>query len=115
MPRRFRFLPPIVALTCVIGAGCTRWEPAPAGDGGPSHGPAWSYEGANGPDHWAASYPECGGASQSPVDVGDAVDDSLPALQFAYGPVEGRAHDTGHALQVDVAPGNTLRIGGDLH
>jgi carbonic anhydrase len=99
----------------VIGAGCTRQAPEAAGEGGAGHGAAWSYEGADGPDHWAASYPDCGGASQSPVDVRGATRDALPALQFAYGPVEGRAHDTGHALQVDVSPGPTLQIGADAY
>ncbi|XP_071093104.1 carbonic anhydrase 2-like [Haliotis cracherodii] len=32
-------------------------------------GNTWSYEGQLGPAHWQVDYPECGGFSQSPVDV----------------------------------------------
>lgn len=48
----------------------------------------WSYEGANGPDHWGdldPDYAVCkSGKEQSPIDIRSAKKTSLPALRYEY-------------------------------
>ncbi|KAL5017122.1 hypothetical protein ScPMuIL_006711 [Solemya velum] len=46
----------------------------------------WSYEGSNGPGNWTATYPKCGGSSQSPIDIPQekdlVFDKSLGSISF---------------------------------
>ncbi len=78
----------------------------------------WSYHGPGDPAHWAALEPEfrtCGvGRQQSPVDIRrDAVQPSnLPAIEFAYRPAPLKIVDNGHTVQVNVAPGSFIVVGG---
>lgn len=48
----------------------------------------WSYEGANGPDHWGDLDPDYAlcknGKEQSPIDIRGAEKTDLPAIQFEY-------------------------------
>ena len=78
--------------------------------------PAWSYSGVTGPAAWAALKPEyaaCGsGRRQSPIDVRDGIAVDLEPLAFDYRPGAFSVLDNGHTVQVDVAPGNTLAVGG---
>src|SRR5437868_2496081 len=82
------------------------------------HAPHWGYQGAGGPAHWAAMESEfrsCGmGHEQSPVDIrpGQAQRTDLPAIRFAYGPSPLRIVDNGHTIQVNVAPGRFIDVGG---
>jgi carbonic anhydrase len=71
----------------------------------------WSYEGANGPEHWGNLNPEytsCKvGKEQSPIDIRNAKRAELPALRFEYkrGPL--KLVNNGHtAVRVNYAPGN---------
>ncbi|XP_056403136.1 carbonic anhydrase 14 [Hyla sarda] len=34
-----------------------------------SAGSSWTYTGDHGPEHWAESFPDCGGAAQSPINI----------------------------------------------
>ncbi len=71
----------------------------------------WSYEGANGPEHWGdldPAYATCKtGEAQSPVDIRTAKKAELPALRFEYKSGPLKIINNGHtAVRVDYAPGN---------
>ncbi|XP_058131273.1 carbonic anhydrase 14 isoform X2 [Dasypus novemcinctus] len=72
-------------------------------------GQHWTYEGPHGQDHWPASYPECGGNAQSPIDIQtDSVtfDPDLPALQPRGYDQPGTEsldlHNNGHTVQLSL-------------
>ncbi len=72
---------------------------------------AWSYEGANGPEHWGdldPDYAACkDGKEQSPIDIRNAKKADLPAIRFEYknGPL--KIINNGYtAVRVNYAPGN---------
>lgn len=92
-------------------AACPLCRAAIAADG-----PHWSYEGAEGPDHWGELSPEfraCGvGAEQSPIDLSDPVPSALGDLSIAWRAVPAKVVNNGHTIQVQVAPGSLVRIGG---
>ena len=77
---------------------------------------SWSYAGETGPEAWAAlraEYATCAsGRRQSPIDVRDGISVDLEPLRFDYQPGVFSVLDSGHTVQVDVAPGNTLSVGG---
>lgn len=71
----------------------------------------WSYEGANGPEHWGdldPDYAACKvGKAQSPIDIRDAQKAALPAIRFEYksGPIT--IINNGYtAVRVNYARGN---------
>lgn len=77
----------------------------------------WTYEGPHGQDHWPASYPECGGNAQSPIDIqtdGVIFDPDLPTVQphgydqLGTEPLD--LHNNGHTVQLSLPP--TLHLGG---
>ena len=76
----------------------------------------WSYAGMSGPQAWGRLKPEyrtCAtGQRQSPIDIRDGIALDLEAPQFDYRPGRLSVIDTGHTVQVNAAPGNTLQIGG---
>jgi carbonic anhydrase len=82
------------------------------------HGPTehWAYEGGGGPERWGAMRPDfttCSqGKRQSPIDIRDGIAVDLEALTFDYRPSGFSVIDNGHTVQVDVAPGNHLTVGG---
>jgi len=82
-----------------------------------AEGVHWSYSGPTGPDHWAELSPEyaaCGiGFNQSPIDITGTVEADLDMLNFDYHSGATSIINNGHTLQVNVAPGNWLRIGDD--
>ncbi len=80
----------------------------------------WSYQGADGPDHWASLDPEyaaCNGKEQSPIDIQSAQKADLPALRFEYhsGPLQYLINN-GYTIRVNYhdAPGsgNFLTVDG---
>ena len=78
----------------------------------------WTYQGATGPTHWAKmehEFEACGlGREQSPIDITSAAakKETLPVIAFAYhlGPL--KMIDNGHTIQVNVAPGSSIDVGG---
>jgi carbonic anhydrase len=71
----------------------------------------WSYEGANGPEHWGdvdPDYAACkAGKEQSPIDIRNAKKAELPALRFEYKSGPLKIINNGHvAVRVNYAPGN---------
>ena len=76
----------------------------------------WGYTGDVGPEHWAELAPEnklCGvGTRQSPIDMRDSVAVDLEKIAFDYRASSFSVLDTGHTVQVTVAPGNGLTVMG---
>ena len=74
----------------------------------------WSYEGAGGPEHWGqlrADFSQCSnGKRQSPIDIRDGIAVDLEPIAFDYKPTGFSVIDNGHTVQVNVAPGNAIRI-----
>lgn len=71
----------------------------------------WSYEGANGPEHWGdldPDYAVCkSGKEQSPIDIRSAKPSKLPALRFEYKSGPLTIINNGYtAVRVNYAPGN---------
>lgn len=72
----------------------------------------WSYQGSDGPEHWASLDPEyaaCNGKQQSPIDIRSAQKADLPALRFDYqsGPLKYLINN-GYTIRVNYhdAPGS---------
>jgi carbonic anhydrase len=76
----------------------------------------WSYDGEGGPQAWGRLEPEFStcrtGQRQSPIDIQGGIAVELEAIRFEYQPGAFRVLDTGHTVQVIVAPGNFLTVGG---
>jgi carbonic anhydrase len=71
----------------------------------------WSYQGANGPEHWGNLDPEyaaCSiGKEQSPIDIRNPRKAHLPALRFEYKSGPLKIINNGYtAVRVNYAPGN---------
>lgn len=89
-------------------------EPAHA-NAGPNH-PAvhWTYEGAEGPEHWGDLDPAwklCKtGTGQTPIDLTKSVhaDVSLTPLVFAYQPIPLKILNNGHTIQVEDTTDSSL-------
>ena len=94
---------------------------APRGSSEKGHAAHWTYEGEQGPAHWAALDPAnaaCGtGTRQSPVDIEskNAKAGDLPPLTFDYRPSPLTLIDNGHTVQATVAPGSFLEVGGQRY
>ena len=86
--------------------------PAPV----PFHSDHWSYEGETGPANWGkinSAWGKCGsGNRQSPIDIRDGMKVELEQIVFDYKPSSFAVTDNGHTVQVDVAGGNMMSIGG---
>lgn len=104
-------------LVLLLGVGCapTAHEPAR----GPAHqtAPHWSYQGADGPDHWAglspAFAPCASGHAQSPVDLAGAVTAAAREYRFDYAAQPPTVTHNGHTVQVNHPAGSTLTIDGE--
>jgi carbonic anhydrase len=87
-------------------------EKPEAGDG---HA-AWAYTGPAGPQTWGGLRPEfalCGkGKRQSPIDIRDGIAVDLEPVQFDYRASSFGVIDNGHTVQVNVAGGNFIHVGG---
>jgi carbonic anhydrase len=77
---------------------------------------AWSYDGEAGPAHWGEMHPSfstCAhGQRQSPIDIREGIAVELEAIRFDYQASAFRVVDNGHTVQVNVAPGSHLAVGG---
>jgi carbonic anhydrase len=90
--------------------------PAPR-KGGEAHAHAhWDYAGAAGPQAWGALKPEfslcASGQRQSPIDIRGGLAVDLDPVRFDYQASRFAVIDNGHTVQVNVAPGNAIEVGG---
>ncbi|MFG6455965.1 carbonic anhydrase [Roseateles sp. BYS96W] len=108
-------VPFALAATLLSPVTVLRADPAPAGH---AHAPHWSYGGTTGPARWAKLDEGFGGCSlgqeQSPIDIrtADVQRADLPAIGFDYKPTPLKIIDNGHTVQVNMAPGNSITVGG---
>jgi carbonic anhydrase len=76
----------------------------------------WSYEGEEGPEHWAELSPAnaaCGsGAAQSPIDLANATEADLANITFDYQPSNINILNNGHTIQVNADPGSGIELDG---
>ncbi|MCB1909413.1 MAG: carbonic anhydrase family protein [Rhodocyclaceae bacterium] len=76
----------------------------------------WAYDGHGGPDHWAdlsKDFAMCGmGRNQSPVDLVAPVQAELGAIEFDYPLETSDIVNNGHTVQVNIAPGSSIKVGG---
>ncbi len=84
---------------------------------GAGHGAAhWSYSGEVGPQAWGGLKPEfstCAkGQRQSPIDIREGIAVDLEPIQFNYQAGAFGVIDNGHTVQVNLAPGNWIDVGG---
>jgi len=77
---------------------------------------AWAYEGAAGPQAWGALRPEfslcANGQRQSPIDIQGGLAVDLEPVRFDYQASRFAVVDNGHTVQVNLAPGNAIEVGG---
>lgn len=76
----------------------------------------WGYSGAEGPEHWGELDPHFDlcrtGRMQTPVDLVNRVDASLPPISFRYRPGGHAELHNGHTVQVDYDEGSAIRVDG---
>ena len=78
------------------------------------HAPHWGYSG-HGPDAWgeAPGAEACKlGKLQSPIDIRDAKKAALAPLDLHYSKGPAKIVDNGHTVQVDLADGGFMNVGG---
>lgn len=77
--------------------------------------PHWAYEGAEGPQHWAELTPEfgaCRGSNQSPINLSGFIRAELKPIKIAYQAGGREILNNGHTVQVNYAPGSSIKIDG---
>jgi carbonic anhydrase len=82
----------------------------------PAPGAHWSYQGADGPDHWGdleSAFAECKvGSHQSPIDIKAAKEAELAPIQFDYKLSPLKIVNNGHTIRVNYEPGSSVTING---
>lgn len=77
---------------------------------------SWSYEGATGPEQWGgldASFAACAnGMQQSPIDLDGAIAAQGGALGIDWRATGAEVVNSGHGIQVSLAPGSSMRLEG---
>lgn len=78
--------------------------------------PHWSYDGAEGPDHWAemeAGFSTCSsGKNQSPVNLTGFTKAELAPIKFDYKADGDNIINNGHTVQVNFAQGSSMTVKG---
>lgn len=76
----------------------------------------WSYEGQDGPTHWAELAPDfsacSSGKNQSPVNITGAIEGNLPELGITYQPGGYEVINNGHTIQVNYQSGSFITVDG---
>jgi carbonic anhydrase len=102
----------LAAALCPLCAGIGRAR----ADGGEPH---WGYEGEIGPEAWGRIDPAfrvCSvGKEQSPIDLAGAVRSAMPPPILEWRPMPLSIVNNGHTVQVNVPPGNAMRLLGERY
>ena len=94
---------------------------AGASGGAAAHGSTsahahWAYQGPAGPQTWGGLKPEfstcANGQRQSPIDIRGGLAVDLEPVKFNYQASPFAVVDNGHTVQANIAPGNSIEIGG---
>ncbi len=78
----------------------------------------WGYEGAAGPENWThlcSGFSDCGGETQSPINISGAVSGAslrLAELLPSYNPAATDIHNNGHTVQFDYNAEGYLNVSG---
>jgi len=84
-----------------------------------SEGAHWSYEGADGPDHWGDLDPAdrvCGiGSQQSPIAIDSFIKAQLAPLKIAWAKQPETIVNNGHTIQLNFSEGGTLKVGSETY
>ena len=76
----------------------------------------WAYAGGGGPQAWSSLKPEfaaCAtGQRQSPIDIRGGLAVDLEPVRFEYQSSRFAVVDNGHTVQVNLAQGNAIEVGG---
>ncbi len=84
--------------------------------GAAAHAAHWDYQGGAGPEAWGALKPEFSlcktGQRQSPIDIRGGLAVDLEPVRFDYQASKFAVLDNGHTVQVELAKGNTIEVGG---
>jgi carbonic anhydrase len=81
----------------------------------------WTYEGAEGPEHWGELSPEwakCStGHAQTPIDINHAYAEpiGLDDVVFHYHPLQSNILNNGHTIQVNLPQGDAIEVDGDYY
>ena len=91
----------------------------PAQEPGSAVRSTWTYEGATGPESWAALYPEfaaCGsGTRQSPIDLTGATSNELPGPDPWYGATVATRLGTQWGMVLRFAAGSAVELDGNRY
>jgi carbonic anhydrase len=105
-----------VSASRVIGASAEHIAKLGANDDHLHQMLTWNYQGDKGPEAWAQMSPEfatCAkGKRQSPIDIREGLKVDLEPIAFDYKPTSFRVIDNGHTVQVNLAAGNFIDVGG---
>ncbi len=81
-----------------------------------AHKAHWGYSGEEGPENWGQlshDYIMCSaGKNQSPINLTSMVEGDLPQMTVEYFSKGTEVLNNGHAIQVNVADGSTIRVKG---
>ncbi|NBS09334.1 MAG: hypothetical protein EBT49_07880 [Betaproteobacteria bacterium] len=84
--------------------------------GGHGGAPHWDYEGEMGPENWGKEFPTCAaGKKQSPLNIVGPFEKSKDNLEVSYKPGPLRMLNNGHTIQVNIPPGSSTKINGEVY
>jgi carbonic anhydrase len=79
----------------------------------------WTYEGAEGPEHWGELSPDfalCStGVEQTPIDIPSTASVNPADIEFNYQPTALNIFNNGHTIQVNYDPGSSIQVNGKVY
>jgi carbonic anhydrase len=109
--RRFRAA--MILLILFAALSCTHSTIAQSH---PSNAPHWSYEGADGPEHWGDLSPDFAtcktGQRQSPINIVGSQSADLAPIHFDYKLAPLKIINNGHTIQINYEPGSSITVNG---